>query len=129
MVMLLPSAVDARRVGRAFLVGTAAAAVMALTGFVPVSAADPDPEPVINCDAAGYQRVAAGVALATADYMDENPDVRDAYTRMKSDNVRPSEEVEAYLAGHPDVAASMSRLRQPLKDLMIRCGWGVPASQ
>lgn len=127
--MLLLSSAGARRVGRAFVVSTATAAVMAVTGFVPLSTAEPDAEPVINCDAAGYQRVAAGVALATADYMDEHPDVRDAYTRMKSDNVRPSDEVEAYLVERPDVAVAMSRLRQPLKDLMIRCGWGVPASQ
>lgn len=90
--------------------------------------AEPDPEPVINCDASGYQRVAAGVALSTADYMDEHPDVRDAYTDMKSDNVVPSDQAAHYLQAHPDVAASMARLRQPLKDLMLRCGWGVPSS-
>ena len=127
--MPLLSSAGTRQVGRAFLASVATAGVMVLLGFVPRSTAEPDAEPVINCDAAGYQRVAAGVALATADYMDENPDVRDAYTRMKSDNVRPSDEVEAYLAERPDVAASMSRLRAPLKDLMSRCGWGVPASR
>lgn len=90
--------------------------------------AEPDAEPVINCDASGYQRVAAGVALATADYMDDHTDVRDAYTDMKSDNVVPSDQANRYLQAHPDVAASMARLRQPLKDLMLRCGWGVPSN-
>lgn len=110
-----------------FVSGVVAAAVV-LAQVVPVSNAEPDGEPAINCDAAGYQRVAASVALATADYMDAHPDVRDAYTRMKSDNVKPNEEVAVYLDSRPDVAAAMSQLRQPLKDLMIRCGWGVPST-
>lgn len=105
------------------------AVAMLLVGMpTAIASAEPDPEPAINCDASGYQRVAAGVALATADYMDEHPDVRDAYTDMKSDNVVPSDQVTVYLQAHPDVAASMARLRQPLKDLMLRCGWGLPAS-
>lgn len=105
-------------------------AAVAILAGTPQAVADPEPAPpVINCDAAGYQRVAAGVALTTADYMDEHPDVRDAYTAVKSDAVRPNEQVLQYLKGQPDVAADMSRLRQPLKDLMIRCGWAVEPSE
>ncbi|TDZ79607.1 hypothetical protein DE4585_03354 [Mycobacteroides salmoniphilum] len=126
--MLLFYSAKARRAVCIILTNLSIAAAAVLTGFIPISSAEPDVDPVINCDASGYQRVAAGVALATADYMDEHPDVRDAYTRMKSDNVKPSDEVEAYLAQRPDVSAAMSQLRQPLKDLMIRCRWGVPAS-
>jgi hemophore-related protein len=115
-----------RRAGLLAGIGVTAA----ILGGVPQAAAEPEPAPpVINCDAAGYQRVAAGVALTTADYMDEHPDVRDAYTAVKSDAVRPNEQVLQYLKAHPDVAADMARLRQPLKDLMIRCGWAVEASE
>jgi len=113
-----------------FCAGCVLAAAVGLGDSTPFALADPDPEPtvpVINCDAAGYQRVAAGVALATADYMDAHPDVRDAYTQMKSDNVKPNEEVALYLGSRPEVAAAMTQLRQPLKDLMVRCGWGVPS--
>lgn len=118
-----------RQVVSAVITGVLTSSLM-LVG-IPDVHADPDTDPAapaINCDAAGYQRVAAGVALATADYMDAHPDVRDAYSRMKSDNVKPNEEVSIYLESRPEVAAAMGQLRQPLKDLMIRCGWGVPSS-
>ncbi|WP_165592648.1 hemophore-related protein [Mycobacteroides abscessus] len=99
-----------------------------LVAFIAVLLATQSPsasgDPLVSCDAVGYHRVAGQVALDSADYMESHPDVNVAFTEMKSNSVHPNVEVTRYLADHPEVSEALAELRQPLKDLIIACGWG-----
>ncbi|HUO40092.1 MAG TPA: heme-binding protein [Mycobacterium sp.] len=75
-----------------------------------------------DCTAADLARVSAGVASATADYLDNNPDVNNFFTGLhgKPDNEIQSD-VANYMNANPQVQSDLNAIRAPLSDLRNRC--------
>jgi heme-binding protein len=87
----------------------------------PTPGAPPPPAPQ-DCTAADLARVSAGVASATADYLDSHPDVNNFFTSLHG---KPNSEIQSdvanYMNANPQVQSDLNGIRQPLTDLRNRC--------
>jgi len=96
----------------------AAAVGTAMFATAPAAVADPP-----NCTVADMAAVAAGVSAATSAYLFTHPDVNAFVTGLKGqprDDIRG--QVQQYLDAHPQTAAEIKGIRQPLADIRVRCG-------
>jgi hemophore-related protein len=114
--MLLSARTARRAVAGALSTGALAGAM--LFGAAPFASAEPP-----NCTAADLAGVASGVSAATSAYLFSHPDVNWFFTSLEGqhrDEIR--DDVDAYMAQHPQVKADLTGIRQPLVDLKNRCG-------
>ncbi|MBV9090370.1 MAG: heme-binding protein [Mycobacteriaceae bacterium] len=104
-------------------VGAAAIAGMMFSGASSASAQPAPPAPLPpDCNAANLARVSAGVASATADYLDSHPDVNNFLTGLHGlPNDEIPTDVRNYMNANPQVQSDLTAIRQPLTDLRNRC--------
>ncbi|OBJ34817.1 hypothetical protein A5630_10590 [Mycolicibacterium mucogenicum] len=108
-----------RRVAATAVVAGLAAWVSALTVAGTAGAQPQDP-----CSPSEMMRVHAAVMDQTADYLDAHLDVEQALReamQMGSPHERHVA-MQGYLQAHPDVAADMKSIRQPMMDQRANCG-------
>jgi heme-binding protein len=85
-------------------------------------APDPAPQLAPNCTAADLAQVSGNVGTVMGVYLFTHPDVNDFFTSLRGkpdDEIRGA--VQDYMNAHPQVEAEITGIRQPLKDLKIRC--------
>jgi hemophore-related protein len=110
---------------RRALVTTLGAGVIAGATFVamaPSALADPPPPPVPGCSAGDFEQITSQVAAATSAYMFSHPDVNAFFSTLKGqpkDQVRS--DAKAYLAANPQTQSDLAGIRQPLRDMKVRC--------
>jgi len=110
---------------RRALVTTLGAGVIAGATFVamaPSALADPPPPPVPGCSAGDFEQITSQVAAATSAYMFSHPDVNAFFSTLKGqpkDQVRS--ESKTYLAANPQTQSDLAGIRQPLRDMKVRC--------
>lgn len=118
----------------AAVIGSWAVAGVMLVGLAAAAGAQPAPTPPPTtpgappppapqgCTAADLARVSAGVASATADYLDNHPDVNNFFTSLHG---KPISEIQSdvanYMNANPQAQSDLNTIRQPLTDLRNRC--------
>jgi heme-binding protein len=117
---------------RRLAVGTLGAGAIAgtmLFGALPAALANEDPaQDPPNCTAGDLEQTKAIVSAGTSAYLFTHPDVNWFFTSLEG-LTKDQEQVQmkAYMADHPQVAAELKGVRQPLLDLKNRCGAPPPA--
>ncbi|WP_333891106.1 hemophore-related protein [Mycolicibacterium gadium] len=109
-----------RRLGGA----TAAVAAACIVASVTAGAAVAQPPPPDPCSPAAVMRAHAAAMTRMADYLDSRPDVQQVFVDARS-KATPQERrgvIQAFTENHPDVAAALQNIHQPVKDLSARCG-------
>lgn len=108
-----------RTLATAIGAGVIAGATLLVT--VPPAFADPPP-PVPGCSAGDFEQITAGVAAATSVYMFTHPDVNAFFSSLKGEPREQSrDQALAYLDNNPQAKADLAGIRQPLRDMKIRC--------
>ena len=102
-------------------IGASAIAGATLVAAGPSAFADPPP-PVPGCSAGDFEQITAGVAAATSVYMFTHPDVNAFFSSLKGEPREQSrDQVVAYLDSNPQTKADLAGIRQPLRDMKVRC--------
>lgn len=101
----------------------AAAGVAAMMGLAAAGAANAQPPPD-PCSPAAVMRAHAAAMTQMADYLDSRPDVQQVFVDARGQATPQARHdvIEAYIDTHPDVAATVRNIRQPVQDLSTRCG-------
>ncbi|OBB76459.1 hypothetical protein A5759_05530 [Mycobacterium sp. 852014-52144_SCH5372336] len=112
--------------------GAAAAAAGLVAGVMVLAnagAAGAQPAPPDPCSPAAVMRAHAAAMTQMADYLDSRPDVQQVFrdARTKPTMGERHNAINAYTETHPDVAAALQNIHQPVRDLSTRCG--VPMHQ
>ncbi len=103
-----------------FIAAASVAGVVALAA-AGAATAQPAPDP---CAPAAVMRAHAAAMTQMADYLDSRPDVQQVFVDARS-QATPQERhdvIKAYNDTHPDVAAALRNIHQPVQDLSTRCG-------
>ncbi len=86
-----------------------------------LASAEPAPG---QCSPAAMMRAHAGAMTQMADYLDSRPDVQQVFMDARS-RATPQERhdvIRTYVDAHPDVAAALRNIHQPIRDLRVNCG-------
>lgn len=101
----------------------AAASVTGLMALAAAGAASAQP-PQDQCSPAAMMRAHASAMTRMADYLDSRPDVAQVFADARN-RATPQERhdaIRAYTDAHPDVAAVVRDIHQPIRDLRTACG-------
>lgn len=108
------------------LIGSGAMAAAMLFGSASSALAQPAPEPTPvvgpNCTAADLAQVSGNVGTVMGVYLFTHPEVNNFFTGLRGkpdDEIRG--EVQTFMNAHPQIEAEINGIRQPLKDLRVRC--------
>lgn len=109
-----------RRVVGASVAGVAAG-IVALAAAGAAAGQPPSQDP---CSPAALMRAHAAAMNQMADYLDSHPDVQQAFIDARSRATLQEREaaIDAYVATHPEIAAALQSMHQPVDDLSASCG-------
>ena len=106
-----------------------AAAAVSLAALAAAGAAGAQPPPPGDpCSPASLMRSHADGINRTADLLDSNPEIQQAFRDARSggDMNERHQKLMDYLQSHPDVLEKYKGTHQGFKDLANRCGVSVP---
>lgn len=98
---------------------------------VPVAQADPTPEPAADqCSAANLAETISKVNHDISQYLVAHPDTNQALADVaKQSPFAAQSAFSSYFDAHPQEAADLHAIQQPLTDLSNQCGFQVTAGQ
>jgi hemophore-related protein len=101
----------------------AAVGAAGMLAFASAGLAGAEPAPD-QCSPAAMMRAHSGAMTQMADYLDSHPDVQRVFTDARGQATPQARHdmIMAYFDTHPDVAAAVRNIHQPVRDLRASCG-------